>query len=71
MDSFIVRIYRYERDQLHRLLGTIEHVGMDGRKAFTNLDELWEVLNARREARTGKRGDLGGKARDEGRGKKK
>jgi hypothetical protein len=45
MENYIVRIYRYEKDNPRRLIGTVEEVGIDGKKAFTNLDELWGILN--------------------------
>jgi hypothetical protein len=46
MDSFIVPIYRYEENKPHKVVGTVEHVGAAGKKAFTHVDELWEILNA-------------------------
>lgn len=45
MDSFIVRIYRYEKNRPQRLMGIVEKVGVDGKRAFTQYDELWEILN--------------------------
>lgn len=45
MDNYIVRIYRYEKDNPKGLVGVIEEVGVDGKRAFTNLDELWGILN--------------------------
>jgi hypothetical protein len=45
MENYIVRIYRYEKDNPRRLIGTVEEVGFDGKKAFTNVDELWGILN--------------------------
>lgn len=56
MDSFVVRIYRYEQDKGDRLLGTVERVGKDSKEAFTCVDELWQILNVGRESRTGRRG---------------
>jgi len=46
MEDFIVRIYRFEKDQPRSLVGLVEKVGVTGRKGFTNLDELWEILNS-------------------------
>ena len=46
MDDFIVRIYRFEKDNPKSLVGLVEKVGRPGRKGFTNLDELWEILNS-------------------------
>ena len=45
MEDFIVRIYRFEKDNPKSLVGLVEKVGRSGRKGFTNLDELWEILN--------------------------
>jgi len=28
------------------LVGVVEEVGLEGNKAFSNLDELWEILNS-------------------------
>jgi predicted amidophosphoribosyltransferase len=46
MDNYIIRIYRYEKNNPDKLVGTVEHVGLDGKRAFTHVDELWEILNA-------------------------
>ena len=46
MEDFIIRIYRFEKDKPRSLVGLIEKVGVTGRKGFTNLDELWEILNS-------------------------
>jgi hypothetical protein len=43
--DYIVRIYRYEKSNPRKLVGTVEEVGADGKKAFVNLDELWKILN--------------------------
>lgn|GEM_PF-1752957 len=45
MNSYIVRIYRQEADKPSELVGAVEEVGVEGKKAFTNIDELWEILN--------------------------
>jgi len=42
----IIRIYRFKEDNPRHLLGVVEEVGVKGKKAFTNYDELWEILNA-------------------------
>ncbi len=46
MEDFIVRIYRFEKDKPRSLVGLVEKVGITGKKGFTNLDELWEILNS-------------------------
>lgn len=50
MHNYIVRIYRKERDNPGLLVGTVEEVGAEGKKAFTTFDELWDILNARESA---------------------
>ncbi len=45
MENFIVRIYRYGRDKPNKLMGIVEKVCEEGKKAFTHIDELWEILN--------------------------
>ncbi len=47
MDTYIVHIYRFQKDNPRGLVGIVESVEGKGREksAFTNLDELWEILN--------------------------
>jgi len=44
LKGFIVRIYRFQKKKPRMLVGVVEEVGVKGRKAFTNLDELWEIF---------------------------
>lgn len=48
MKNYIVRIYRFERDNPRSLVGIVESVEEKRRekRAFTNLDDLWEILNS-------------------------
>jgi hypothetical protein len=46
LESYIVRIYRGEKDRPHNLVGIVEEVGLEEKKAFTSLDELWTILNS-------------------------
>lgn len=46
MKSFVVRIYRLQKKKPRMLVGVLEEVGVKGRKAFTNIDELWEIFTA-------------------------
>lgn len=46
MENYIVRIYRHEKGKPQRLMGIVEQVGEEGKRAFTQYDELWEILNA-------------------------
>jgi len=45
--SYIIRIYRHEENNPSNLVGIVEEVGVDGKKGFTCLDELWGILNCR------------------------
>jgi hypothetical protein len=44
MKTYIVRIYRFEDKKPLNLVGVVEEVGVEGRKAFSNYDELWNIL---------------------------
>jgi hypothetical protein len=44
--SYIVRIYRCEKDKPRNFVGVVEEVGVTGRKAFKNLEELWDILTS-------------------------
>jgi len=44
LKSFIIRIYRCEGDMSHKLVGSVEEIGDPGKMAFTNPEELWEIL---------------------------
>jgi len=45
MDSYLVRIYRRAKDNPRLLVGVVEEPGGNGKKAFSNLYELWDILN--------------------------
>jgi hypothetical protein len=45
MSNYIVRIYRGEKNSPRTLIGVVEEVGSNGKKAFTNINDLWEILN--------------------------
>jgi len=42
--DYIVRIYRFKKKNPRHLVGVVEEVGTKVKKAFTNYDELWEIL---------------------------
>ncbi len=46
MDSYLVRIYRRQEDNPRLLVGVVEQPGDNGKKAFHNLYELWDILNS-------------------------
>lgn len=46
MRIYILNIYPSEENNPHDdLVGIVEEVGAEGKKAFTNFDELWKILN--------------------------
>ncbi len=51
MENYIVRIYRFEKNNPRHLVGIVESIENEGRgkMAFTNLDDLWEILNSQTE----------------------
>jgi hypothetical protein len=45
--NYIVRVYRFEKNKPAGLVGVVEEVGMKGgKKAFSNLSELWDILSS-------------------------
>jgi predicted transcriptional regulator YdeE len=46
MKSYVIRVYRFERKHPRSLVGVVEEVGVKGKRAFTNIDELWEILKS-------------------------
>jgi hypothetical protein len=51
MNCYIVRIYRKEQDNPRMFVGVVEEVGKKGKRAFMNLDDLWEIMNPREKKR--------------------
>jgi hypothetical protein len=46
VENYIIRLYRFEKDNPRNLVGLVEIVGKKGRMAFRNMDVLWEILNS-------------------------
>ncbi len=44
MESYIIRIYRGDHKHPRDIVGIVEEVGVKEKKAFTNLDELYDIL---------------------------
>jgi hypothetical protein len=42
----IVRIYRFEKNKPGGLVRVVEEVGAKRKKAFTNFNEFWDILNS-------------------------
>ena len=47
MDSYVVRIYRRGGKKSRILIGTLEVAGAGRKMAFSNIEELWEILGHR------------------------
>ena len=45
--DYIIRIYRFDKERAHHVVGTAEEVGVKGKKAFKTLEELWQILQNR------------------------
>ena len=43
--NYILRIYRYENKRPDKIVGIVEEVGAKDKRAFTNMDELWQILS--------------------------
>jgi hypothetical protein len=48
MESYVVRIYRRAGRQSRILIGTVEAAGTGRKMAFSNIEELWEILRSRK-----------------------
>ncbi len=45
-DTYIIRLYRFQKNKPQRLLGVVEEVGTMKKSAFANYDELWTIINS-------------------------
>jgi hypothetical protein len=44
--TYIVRIYWSKKGKPRGIVGVVEQIGVKGRKAFTDCDELWEIIGS-------------------------
>ena len=51
MDSYLVRIYRREKDNPEAIVGTIEEIGAKKIQSFKNLSELSKVITVPKKRR--------------------
>jgi hypothetical protein len=51
MENYIVRIYKRKKDDPYAYVGVVEEAGMKGKKAFTNVEELYEILRPKKKDR--------------------
>ncbi len=52
MESYIIRIYRREKDDLQKIAGVAEIAGIEGMKRFNSLDELLNILLSEKKINT-------------------
>lgn len=52
MNTYVIRVYRSKENEPRLLVGVVEEVGVEGKKAFNNFDELWTILNSREKEAT-------------------
>jgi PilZ domain len=59
LETYVVRIYRHEKNKPRSIIGIVEEVGSKGKKAFTTYDELWSILKTvKRNPRESKRHEV-------------
>jgi hypothetical protein len=51
MKSYVVRVYRLEKGKRRAIVGTVEDVGVKGKKAFSDIDELWDILVSQKDGK--------------------
>ena len=56
MNSYLVRIYRKAENNPRLLVGIVEEPGVKEKKAFSNLYELWDILNLPQKGKGSNRG---------------
>jgi len=44
MDSYLIRIYRREKDKPENIVGIIEEIGAKEKHSFKNLSELGKII---------------------------
>lgn len=59
-----MRIYRREEEKPDNIWGVVEEIGAEGKRAFENADDLWEILKS-------PRGDLHRKSKSKSRSGKR
>ncbi len=55
--SYVVRVYRFGKNQPHKLVGVVEEAGVKGKKAFTSLTELWGIISSSRAVRDARKSE--------------
>ena len=52
MENYIVRIYKRKKDDPYAYVGVVEEAGIKGKRAFTNVEELYEILKPKKKDRS-------------------
>jgi len=65
MDTYIIRIHRRQESDPHTVAGTVEEPGIPKRKAFPNLDQLWDTLKLKKKKMPKRKRILSGALRNE------
>ena len=45
MNNYVLRVYRFDRRKPQTLVGLVEEVETRKKKAFTTVQELWDILS--------------------------
>ena len=57
MESYVVRIYRRDEDDVYPVRGIVERVGAEDQDAFGTKEELWEILSVTKRGKKSKKTD--------------
>ena len=49
MESYIIKIYRQEKQKPEKVVGIALHVTTGKQTVFSNAEELWQVINSQKE----------------------
>jgi hypothetical protein len=63
LESYIVRIYRNAHENLRDVVGVVEIVGAEEKVVFTNINELWGIINPRKKGKRRVKTGRGNEAR--------
>lgn len=61
MESYVVRIYRRDKQDPQKIIGLVEMVESAGKEAFADFDELRRILSGGHENNARKKGSEAGK----------
>jgi hypothetical protein len=53
--TYIVQLYRFQKNKPQRLLGIVEEAGTMKKSAFADYDELWAILNSSKQGKAQKK----------------